>query len=111
MTRVLPRLRDGTLDIAAVAADVGEIGDDAFNCQRILQAPQCLVVRAGHPVLADPNAGALCALEWVLTQPLRAGQQPRIDAMFAQAGMAPPTRVIQCESLSAMTILRNRGRG
>ena len=107
MTRVLPRLRDGTLDIAAVAADVGEVGDDAFNCQRILQAPQCLVVRAGHPVLADPNARALCALEWVLTQPLLAGQQPRIDAMFALAGVAPPSRVVVCESLAAMTILRN----
>ena len=107
MSRVLPRLRDGTLDIAAVAADVGEIGDDGFNSQRILQAPQCLVVRAGHPVLADPNARALCALEWGLTQPLLAGQQPRCDAMFAQAGVAPPTRVIRCESLAAMTLLRN----
>ena len=107
MTRVLPRLREGTLDIAAVAADVGEIQGDEFNRQRILQAPQCIVVREGHPVLADPNARALCALEWVLTQPIAGGQQPRIDAMFALAGVAPPSRVILCESLAAMTILRN----
>ena len=107
MTRVLPRLREGTLDIAAVAADVGEIQGDEFNRQRILQAPQCIVVREGHPVLADPNARALCALEWVLTQPIAGGQQPRIDAMFALAGVAPPSRVVLCESLAAMTILRN----
>ena len=107
MTRVLPRLREGTLDIAAVAADVGEIQGDEFNRQRILQAPQCIVVREGHPVLADPNARALCALEWVLTQPIASGQQPRIDAMFALAGVAPPSRVVLCESLAAMTILRN----
>ena len=80
MTRVLPRLREGTLDIAAVAADVGEIQDDEFNRQRILQAPQCIVVREGHPVLADPNARALCALEWVLTQPIAGGQHH--DAQF-----------------------------
>ena len=107
MTRVLPRLREGTLDIAAVAADVGEIQGDEFNRQRILQAPQCIVVREGHPVLADPNARAVCALEWVLTQPIAGGQQPRIDAMFALAGVAPPSRVVLCESLAAMTILRN----
>ena len=107
MARVLPRLRDGTLDIAVVAADVGEIQNDEFNCRRILQAPQCIVVREGHPVLADPSARALCALEWVMTQPIATGQQPRIDAMFALAGVAPPTRVVLCESLAAMTLLRH----
>ncbi len=107
MTRVVPRLRDGTLDIAVVAADVGEIQDDEFHCQRILQAPQRIVVRAGHPVLAKPDALALCALEWVLTQPIAGGQQPRIDAMFTMAGVAPPRQVIVCESLAALTILRN----
>ena len=107
MTRVLPRLHDGTLDIAVVAADVGEVQADEFNCQRILQAPQRIVVRAGHPVLADPSPRALCALEWVLTQPLAGGQSARIDAMFALAGVNPPSQVIVCESLAAMTILRN----
>ena len=107
MTRVLPRLRDGTLDIAAVAADVGEIEGGDFNCRRVLQAPQCIVVREGHPALADPNARALCALEWVLTQPIITGRQPRIDAMFALAGVSPPLRVTLCESLAALTLLRN----
>ena len=108
MTRVLPRLRDGTLDIAVVAADVGEVQDDEFNCQRILQAPQRVVVRQGHPVLADdPSARALSALEWVMTQPIAGGQQPRFDAMFALAGVSTPTHVVLCESLAAMTILRN----
>jgi LysR family transcriptional regulator, regulator of abg operon len=107
MLRVLPRLRDGTLDIAAVAADVGEIGDDEFNSRRLLRAPQRIVVREGHPVLADPSARALAALEWVLTQPIGGGTQPRIDAMFTLAGVAPPTRVICCETLAAMTILRH----
>ena len=107
MRRVLPHLRDGTLDIAAVAADVGEIQGDEFNRRRILQAPQRIVVRAGHPVLVDPSARALCALEWVMTQPLSGGQSSRTDAMFALAGVAPPSQVILCDSLAAMTILRN----
>ncbi len=107
MTRVLPRLRDGTLDIAVVAADVGEVQDDEFNCVRMQQSTQCIVVRKGHPVLMDPTAKALSSLEWIFTQPVGAGAQPRVDAMFALAGVAAPARVVQCESLAAMTLLRN----
>lgn len=107
MTRVFPRLRDGTLDIAVVAADVGEIQDDEFNCVRMQKSPQCIVVREGHPVLAAPTAKALSQLEWIFTQPVAAGAQPRVDAMFALAGVPSPSRVVQCESLAAMTLLRN----
>ncbi|MBK9360646.1 MAG: LysR family transcriptional regulator [Rubrivivax sp.] len=105
--RVLPRLRDGTLDIAAVAADVGEIEGDEFIARRLSCVPQCIVVRAGHPVLADPTARALTALEWVLTQPIVSAGSSRIGAMFALAGAAPPTRVVVCETLAAMSILRH----
>ena len=107
MARVLPRLRDGTLDIAVVAADVGEVQDDEFNCVRMQQSPQCIVVREGHPILADPTAKALTSLEWIFTQPAAGGAQPRVDAMFALAGVAPPARIVQCESMAAMTLLRN----
>ena len=54
MLRVLPRLRDGSLDLAVVAADVGEISEDEFKLRRLLTAAQRIVVREGHPVLADP---------------------------------------------------------
>lgn len=107
MLRVVPRLRDGSLDLAAVAVDAGDIGDDEFQRQRLLSAPQRIVVREGHPVLADPSARALAALEWVLTQPLGSALQPRIEAMFAVAGVAPPERVVCCETLAAMTLLRH----
>lgn len=107
MARVLPGLRAGTLDIAVVAADVGELGGDEFLCRRILQAPQHVVLREGHPVLADPNPRALATQEWVFTQPIASGQQPRIDAMFALAGVEPPRRVVLCETLAAMTLLRH----
>ena len=107
MSRVVPALREGSLDIAAVAADVGELQDGEFNCRRILRTPQRIVVREGHPVLADPTAQALGALEWVLTAPVAGGSRPRIDAMFAAAGLPRPSRITVCESLAAMTILRH----
>ncbi len=107
MARVVPRLREGTLDIAMVAADVGELGSDEFHVHKVMQAAQRIVVREGHPVLAAPTAQALCELEWVLTQSGKPGQQPRVDAMFARAGVAMPARVVVCETLAAMTLLRN----
>ena len=107
MMRVLPKLRDGTLDIAAVAADVGELEGDEFIARRLLRAPQRIVVREGHPVLRAPDARALTALEWVLTQPITGAGQPRVEAMFALAGVPPPSRVVVCETLAAMTILRH----
>lgn len=107
LARVLPRLRDGTLDIAAVAANVGDFQSGEFRCQRVLQVQQCVVVRAGHPVLAQPTAQALAALEWVATHPIGTGVQPRADAMFALAGVPPPARVVQCDSLAALTLLRH----
>ena len=35
------------------------------------------------------------------------GVQPRTEAMFVLAGVAPPSRVIQCDALAAMSILRH----
>lgn len=107
MARVVPRLREGTLDIAMVAADAGELDGDEFQVQKVMRAAQRIVVREGHPVLAMPTAQALCEQEWVLTQPSGIGQRPRLDAMFARAGVAPPARVVVCETLAAMTLMRN----
>lgn len=107
MGRVLPRLREGSLDIAAVAADVGDFQGGEFRSQRVLQAPQCVVVRAGHPVLRDPTPQALVALEWVSTHPIGNGAAPRTDAVFTLAGVPPPQRVIQCDSLAALSLLRH----
>ena len=107
MWRVLPQLRDGSLDIAVAAADVGEVRDDVLHCQRLRQFTQCIVVREGHPILKAPTAKALANLEWVLTQPLAYGGDSRVQAMFTTAGVAPPTHVVLCETLAAMTLLRH----
>ena len=58
-------------------------------------------------LLAEPAAQALGAQEWVLTQPLGGALQPNLDAMFARAGVTPPTLVVCCETLAAMTLLRH----
>jgi DNA-binding transcriptional LysR family regulator len=107
MARVLPRLREGSLDLAAVAVDVGDMQDTEFRRERVLVVPQCVAVRAGHPVLQNPTPQALAALEWVSTHPIGTGVAPRADAMFTLAGVAPPARVTQSDSLAAISLLRH----
>ena len=107
MSRALPRLRDGTLDIAVVAADVGELHDAAFNTRRILQARQRIAVRTGHPVLAAASAQALADLEWVLTHPGAEAAYPDLTTMFMRAGAEAPRRVVVCDTLAALALLRS----
>lgn len=105
VARVLPRLRDGTLDLAVVAVDTGEVPDE-FTATHLLRAPQRIVVREQHPVLKKPSAEALVACEWALTAPLVPGGPGREEAMFAAAGVPLPNRVLLCETLAAMALLR-----
>ena len=106
VSRVLPRLRDGTLDLALVAADSGELNDSEFHSTHLMSTPQLIVAREGHPVLGHPSARALVDYEWLNTAPFNTDNS-RLGAMFTAAGVAQPTRVVMCETLAALTLLRN----
>ena len=107
MSRVLPRLRDGTLDMAMVAADVGDLQGDEFHIEHLQRIRQRVVVRKGHPVLQAPTAAALVEYEWIFTRPTAGDLRPCVSAMFALAGVAPPARMVVCEALQAFTLQRN----
>lgn len=102
--RVLPRVRDGSVDLAVTTADTDEVLDDAFHVERIQRMRQRVAVRRGHPVLQDPDAQALVGYEWIVTRPIAGDRQA---AMFAAANLPVPQRVIVCEGLQAMVLLRN----
>lgn len=102
--RVLPRIRDGSLDMAITTGDVDERLDDAFQVEQIQRMRQCIAVRRGHPVLENPSAQALLAHEWVVTRPIAGDKQAE---MFATAGLPVPPRVIVCEGLQALVLLRH----
>jgi DNA-binding transcriptional LysR family regulator len=71
-----------------------------------MRAPQKLVVRAGHPVLQQPTAARLVALEWVLPGPHAAGLDNGLLQMFARARVAPPELVTRCDAMGAMALIR-----
>lgn len=105
VTRVLPGLRDGSLDFAIVA-DSGDVSAKEFAATRLRKERQQLVVRAGHPVLAAPTAARLVELEWVLPGPLSQGLDPQQQAMFDRAGVQVPKCITRCDAIAAMTLVR-----
>lgn len=106
VSRVLPRLRDGSLDLAIVA-DTGDLPKGEFQARDLLSTRQHIVVRQGHPVLSSPTAQALADLEWVLTGPRDGLKSSRLRAIFARAGVTPPQQILFCETLAALSLLRN----
>lgn len=105
VTRVLPALRDGSLDFAIVA-DSGEVITQEFDITRLIRAPQTLVVRSGHQALQHHTVQTLRALEWVLPGPMALEPDEGVIAMFAQAGAAPPTQISRCDAMAAMSLVR-----
>jgi len=105
VTRVVPALRDGSLDFAIVA-DSGDVSPQEFHTTPLQKHPQALVVRAGHPVLRQPTVQRLCALEWVLPGPFAQGLDEGIANMFTRADVDVPAQITRCDALAAMALVR-----
>ena len=106
VARAVPRLRDGSLDLAIVA-DTGDLPIGEFQAEPVLTARQHIVVRAGHPVLAAPTAQAVASLEWILSGPRDGLKSSRLKAIFARAGATPPERILLCDTLAGLALLRH----
>ena len=102
--RALPRLRDGSIDLAFVA-DTGDLMAGEFTTQTIRSYRQVMVVREGHPVLRQLSAQAVAELEWIVTDRAAASSNGQLATMFKQCGVTPPTRIVVCDSLSIQSLL------
>jgi DNA-binding transcriptional LysR family regulator len=105
VARVLPSLRDGSLDFAIVA-DSGEVVHTEFDATRLLKEPQKIVVRQGHPILLQATAARLAALEWVLPGPFANDLDDGLNAMFKEAGVKAPSLMTRCDAMAAMALVR-----
>ncbi|AKJ68907.1 hypothetical protein PATSB16_30840 [Pandoraea thiooxydans] len=104
---VVPGVRNGTLDFAMTVQSNVSLGND-FVTESCFHAQQAIAARAGHPVLADPSPAALAAQEWALSSRLQEGHGGLIQQVFATSGVAPPERILVCESYStAVALVRN----
>ena len=105
VTRVLPALRDGTIDFGIVA-DSGDVPRNEFACTALHNDAQKIVVRAEHPVLDRPTVARVAALEWVLPGPFSHGMDADLTAMFTKAGASPPKQITRCDAMAAMALVR-----
>ena len=106
VARTLPRLRDGSLDLAIVA-DTGDLPAGEFHSEEVITARQHVVVRKRHPVLPKPTLQAVAELEWILSGPRDGLKSGRLQAMFSRAGVKVPPRILLCDTLSGLALLRN----
>jgi LysR family transcriptional regulator of abg operon len=106
VARVLPSLRDGTLDFAIVA-DSGEVTHTEFDATRLLKEAQKIVVRQDHTIVGQPaSAAKLAALEWVLPGPFANDLDDGLNTMFKLAGVQPPSQITRCDAMAAMALVR-----
>jgi LysR family transcriptional regulator, regulator for genes of the gallate degradation pathway len=74
--------------------------------EHLFDDPLAIIVRAEHPLVSRKrvSVAALSKYPWIVPRagtPLRA----HLDRMFTSAGLAPPTRAIECNSLIAARAL------
>jgi DNA-binding transcriptional LysR family regulator len=110
LTRLLPKLRLGELDLFVGRLEPGYAAPD-LEAEPLYEEPMAAVVRPGHP-LADasrPTWADLAALPCVMPPPW-ASLRVKLDQMFHAAGLHPPVDIVESASfLSQITFLRQRG--
>lgn len=106
LPRAMPMLREGSLDFALVP-ESSDLQMAEFRTKRIAGIKQCLAVREQHPLLRSRSARAIIDCEWALPASPSKGANPRLDAMFAQAGAGSPRRVVVGDAMSLIALLRS----
>lgn len=72
VTTVVPKLRDGSLDLAIGPSFPGQLGDE-FERSTLFQTTSAVVCRMGHPKSAAQTLDELSDCEWLLSSDPREG--------------------------------------
>lgn len=109
LTRLLPRLRLGELDLFVGRLEPGYAAPD-LETEALYPEPMCLVVRPGHPLAAQRRVAwpALARLPWVMPPPW-ASSRVKLHQMFYKHRHDPPVDVVETASfLAALTFVQSR---
>lgn len=111
LTRLLPRLRVGELDLIVGRLEPGYAAPDLAT-EPLYEEAMCIVCRADHPLALLPRGPgwqALAAQPWVMP-PLWASSRIKLNQLFYRAGLQPPSDLIETASfLQTLVFLRERG--
>ncbi|MFP5391004.1 MAG: LysR substrate-binding domain-containing protein [Gammaproteobacteria bacterium] len=92
---LIEQLRAGELDIV-----VGRILDTAaageLHFEPVTDEPHCIVCRAGHPLLEDPELAlaTLARQSWIMP-PAGSILRDRLTALFLSQGLEPPVETVE----------------
>jgi LysR family transcriptional regulator, regulator of abg operon len=96
-------LRDGTIDFAIVGAS-GKLVESDLVSEMLLTIPKHVVGRIGHPLASATSIRALADATWILPEDPGIERDP-MHIVFAQAGIAAPSNIIECGALHAAVAL------
>lgn len=109
LTRLLPRLRVGELDLFVGRLEPGYAAPD-LETEALYEEPMVVVARGDHPLArkARPGWGDLAELPWVVPPPW-ASSRVKLNQIFYQHGLNPPADMIETASfLVTITFMRRR---
>lgn len=109
LTRLMPRLRVGELDLLVGRLEPGYAAPD-LETEALYDEPMSLIARPDHPMAAKarPAWAELAALPWVVPPPW-ASSRIKLDQIFYQHGLNPPVDLIETASfLATLTFVRQR---
>lgn len=110
LTRLLPRVRLGELDLFVGRLEPGYAAPDLVT-EALYNEPMVAVVAAGHPLAAKarPAWADLAALPCILPPPW-ASLRVKLEQQFHKHGLQPPTDLVETASFLALrTFLEQRG--
>lgn len=110
LTRLLPKLRLGELDLFVGRLEPGYAAPDLVT-EPLYNEPMVAVVTAGHPLAAKarPTWQDLATLPCVLPPPW-ASLRVKLEQQFHRHGLAPPTDLVETASfLAIITFVERRG--
>jgi len=97
--QLLELLREGAIDFALTSQL--QPGERGFDHTVVCRAQTLIGVRKGHPLRGHQPLRALQQEEWLAPDALADEHSP-LYRLFADAGLAPPERVVECNSMTLL---------
>ncbi|WP_440532522.1 LysR substrate-binding domain-containing protein [Variovorax sp. YR566] len=109
LTRLLPRLRVGELDLIVGRLEPGYASPD-LETEALYTEPMCIVVSPGHPLAEAPRPSwkMLAELPWVVPPPW-ASSRSKLAQMFYKHRLVPPADIVETASfLVTLSVMHER---
>ena len=104
LTRLLPRLRVGELDLFVGRLEPGYASPD-LHTEALYEEPMAIVARPDHPLCgkARPTWSDLAGAAWVVP-PAWASSRIKLNQMFYKHGLHPPADLVESASFLATLV-------